>query len=69
MQIFLLEQLPDEFNPPLLPGVGQSDGHQRDADEKNYWPMQLHVPISLSCFFCCLFLGVDLVPQIIFHSK
>lgn len=31
--------------------------------------MQLHVPVSLFSFFCCLFLGVELVPQIIFHSQ
>ena len=73
-KLSMLEQLPDEFSPPPFPYVGRTDT-QRDTHrppatlkEKAVMLMELHFPISLSAL-CFLFLGLDFVPVIIFHSK
>ena len=68
-----LEQLPDEFN-PLFPRVGRTyrwtpRGPLVTLTESAARLLELHLPISLSCYFLLLFLCVDFVPGIIFHSK
>lgn len=63
-----LEQLPDEFNPPF-PRVGRTyrqtpRGPLVTLTESAARLLELHLPISLSCYLLLLFLCVDFVPGI-----
>lgn len=69
LELSILEKLPDEFNP--LPFQCRMDSGQTDTGlhvtMTERTPL-LHLTVSLATF-CCLFLCVDFVPGIIFHSK
>ena len=63
-ELSMLEQLPDEFNPPLFPYVGwtdtQRDTHKPPAmlKERAIRFTELHLPVSLFsvvCFFVLTF--------------